>query len=42
MLAELDAPMEARRLDPFVEPNLCVAGLTKRPRDTSRSGQRAS
>lgn len=28
MLAELDAPLEATRLDPFVEPNLCVTHLT--------------
>lgn len=30
MLAELDAPIEAERLEPFVEPNLCVAHLTGR------------
>lgn len=27
LLAELDAPVEADRLDPFVEPDLCVAHL---------------
>lgn len=27
LLAELDAPVEATRLDPFVEPNLCIAHL---------------
>lgn len=32
MLAELGAPVEAERLDPFVEPNLCVARLSARPR----------
>lgn len=30
MLAELDAPLEAERLDPFVEPNLCVTHLATR------------
>jgi len=30
MLGELDAPIEAERLDPFVEPNLCVTGLSTR------------
>jgi predicted ArsR family transcriptional regulator len=32
MLAELDAPVEAKRLDPFVEPDLCVTHLATRPR----------
>jgi predicted ArsR family transcriptional regulator len=32
MLGELDAPLEAKRLDPFVEPNLCVARLVVRPK----------
>jgi predicted ArsR family transcriptional regulator len=31
MLAELDAPVDAVSLDPFVEPDLCVAHLTARP-----------
>lgn len=31
MLAELDAPIDTERLDPFVEPNLCIARLTRRP-----------
>lgn len=30
MLAEIDAPIEAQRLDPFVEPDLCVAHLATR------------
>lgn len=36
MLAELDAPLTARRLDPFVETNLCVTRLASRPRSTGR------
>jgi len=28
LLAELDAPIEAARLDPFVEPGLCITRLT--------------
>jgi predicted ArsR family transcriptional regulator len=32
LLAELDAPVEAHRLEPFVEPSLCVAHLGNRPR----------
>lgn len=30
ILAELDAPVDATRLDPFVEPDLCVAHLASR------------
>lgn len=30
MLSELDAPLEAERLDAFVEPNLCVVHLAAR------------
>jgi predicted ArsR family transcriptional regulator len=30
LLAELHAPVEADRLDPFVEPSLCIAHLTRR------------
>jgi predicted ArsR family transcriptional regulator len=30
LLAELDAPLEAQRLDAFVEPSLCVAHLSAR------------
>jgi predicted ArsR family transcriptional regulator len=30
MLAELDAPIDAVQLEPFVEPNLCIARLTRR------------
>jgi predicted ArsR family transcriptional regulator len=32
VLAELDAPLEATALDPFVEPQLCVAHLASRHR----------
>jgi hypothetical protein len=32
LLAEIDAPIEADRLDPFVEPSLCVAHLANRKR----------
>jgi len=31
MLAELDAPLDATSLDPFVEPSLCVTRLATRP-----------
>lgn len=31
MLAELDAPIDTERLDAFVEPNLCIARMTRRP-----------
>lgn len=45
MLAELDAPIDAHRLDPFVEPRLCVAHLaTKgggRPASQGRRGSRS-
>lgn len=41
MLAELDAPVEAKRLDPFVESNLCVTHLAKRPRVVDRGRRRA-
>jgi predicted ArsR family transcriptional regulator len=34
MLAELDAPIDAERLDPFVEPQLCVTYLS------AKAGQR--
>lgn len=39
VLAQLDAPLDAARLDRFVEPNLCIAHLaaTARPR-TRRAG----
>ena len=30
LLAELDAPLEAQRLDPFVQPSLCVTHLAVR------------
>jgi predicted ArsR family transcriptional regulator len=32
LLAEIAAPIEAERLDPFVEPSLCVAHLANRKR----------
>ncbi len=32
LLAGIDAPIDAQRLDPFVEPNLCVASLVGRKR----------
>jgi predicted ArsR family transcriptional regulator len=32
LLAGIDAPIDAQRLDPFVEPNLCVAHLVGRKR----------
>lgn len=44
-LAELGAPLEAERLDPFVEPNLCVTHLASRsgaeriPQSRSRSAK---
>lgn len=41
MLAELDAPLEAVRLDPFVEPNLCITRLTSAAKAGTRSGRRA-
>lgn len=31
MLAEADAPLVAKRLDPLVEPSLCVAHLSAKP-----------
>lgn len=31
VLAELDSPVYAESLDPFVEPNLCIARLASRP-----------
>lgn len=38
-LSEIRAPLEARRLEPFVQPSLCVATLTHAsPRDTGESG----
>ncbi len=41
MLAELDAPLDAERLEPFVEPSLCVAHLVSRPSRPSRPGRPA-
>lgn len=37
MLRQLDAPLDAQQLDPFVEPNLCVAHLVKAPARRARS-----
>ncbi|MGH8860689.1 MAG: hypothetical protein ACRDVG_05550 [Jatrophihabitantaceae bacterium] len=42
LLSELDAPLQADRLDPFVEPSLCVAQLSTAsgaPRRAARSRQ---
>jgi predicted ArsR family transcriptional regulator len=39
-LAELGAPMEAVGLEPFVEPNLCVAHLRSRSRPPGAPAQR--
>ena len=36
MLAEFDAPIDTERLEPFVEPNLCVAHLGNRKSATRR------
>lgn len=37
VLAELEAPLDAARLDPFVEPNLCVTTLVGRTEDDGAS-----
>jgi predicted ArsR family transcriptional regulator len=37
LLAELDAPLEVDRLDPFVEPALCVASLSRSTVGVGRS-----
>lgn len=42
MLAELGAPVDAKRLDPFVEPNLCIARLVTKPTAAARPRGRAS
>ena len=34
LLAELDAPVDAERLEPFVEPTLCIAHLSARAEPT--------
>lgn len=41
MLTELDAPLEVTRLDPFVEPQLCVASLATRPDEASSRRRRS-
>lgn len=38
MLDELDAPLEATRLDPFVEPDLCITRLANTAGDADRAG----
>lgn len=37
ILAELDAPLEVDRLDPFVEPTLCVASLSRKAAQAGKS-----
>lgn len=39
LLAELDAPLEIDRLDPFVEPALCVASLSRSTVGVGRSNR---
>jgi predicted ArsR family transcriptional regulator len=42
LLAELDAPLTAERLEPFVEPSLCIAHLAPRPdKAAAPAGRRA-
>lgn len=42
LLAELDAPMDAERLGPFVEPDLCITHLaTRRQRDDESGPSRS-
>jgi predicted ArsR family transcriptional regulator len=41
MLSELDAPLEAQRLDPFVEPTVCVAHLVPRSTKSGTARRRA-
>jgi predicted ArsR family transcriptional regulator len=38
LLASIDAPIDAERLEPFVQPNLCIAHLAGRP--AKRRGER--
>jgi predicted ArsR family transcriptional regulator len=40
VLAELDAPIDAERLDPFVEPSLCVAHLATRAGKPAKRARR--
>jgi len=42
LLAELDAPIAADRLDPFVEPSLCVAHLAAAPSSSRGASQPAA
>ena len=39
LLAEVDAPLEVDRLDPFVEPALCVASLSRSSVRVGRSNR---
>ncbi len=41
-LKEMGAALEATRLEPFVEPTLCVAHLQRRPRSRTRQALRPS
>lgn len=41
LLSELAAPLDAERLDPFVEPSLCVTHLSARSDTQSKARQRA-
>jgi predicted ArsR family transcriptional regulator len=41
VLAELDAPIDAERLDPFVEPNLCVTHLAAKAAKAAKAGRPA-
>jgi len=38
MLRQLKAPLDARQLDPFVAPNLCIAHLVKASPDVAATG----
>ncbi len=40
LLAELDAPIDAERLDPFVEPDLCIAHLTSQDGEPAKRSRR--
>lgn len=42
MLDELDAPVQAERLEPFVEPSLCVTHLAAAPGSARSTGPRRS
>lgn len=42
VLAALDAPLGTERLEPFVEPDLCIARLARRPDITTRPRPRTA